>query len=147
MSWESIWINKKVTDEEIKSSLAKLLLTSQELIILQSEQLTLDTVDNHIKIVCGKFKYRGDFPIMLELIFMDLSLIPQDKYGFIGNLCKLLKCNCLVTFPTGSPYHFILIEDYGIYKKVALDADLLDSEEPSDAQLHILKTIKTFVSE
>lgn len=142
MSWQDVYFNRTFTESEIASALSTLFNVQLEAVNIQLEKVDLSNTEN-IRVVCGVYKIKGDFPTILEIVPLETELIPVNKYDTIGWLCEALNAHALINYDLDdNPYSSTLVSKRGDYQKVELDADMLDDERGE--RIHIVKYLEKF---
>lgn len=141
MSWQDIYFNRKLTDEEIIQACSKFFNIVPEAVEIQHEDSDISHVDlEKTQVFCGVYSLDGDFPTIVEVIPLRKEHIPIKRDESVGKLCELLDSHALVTFDgDGNPYSSTLIRGRNQYQKVMLDSKLLDSEPE---QIKIIKYLE-----
>jgi hypothetical protein len=78
-------------------------------------------------VFCCVHRLGGDFPILLSLSEGLSAALP--RIAVASSLCRLLGCRCLVDDGSVNPYTFLLVDQGGQARQVAVDVVRWDSNE------------------
>ncbi|PTL83212.1 hypothetical protein DAT35_14540 [Vitiosangium sp. GDMCC 1.1324] len=96
------------------------------LVVPQLEPIDLDET---VRVLVGARKTSGDFVLYVSIVPQWSPVDLGDEFEVMFELCRLWKCESLVSSDSPSPYSWILLDDKGGRRDVTLDADELDERE------------------
>lgn len=129
MSWQDVYVNRKLQHSEIIQALSQLFHVEPNTVAVQSEKVDLSNTEG-LRVVCGTYRLRGDFPTLLEIVPLEADLIPKNHYEAVGFLCEMLNVQALIPYEMDTnPYTSTLVRKRRDYQKVKLDPDKLDAAD------------------
>jgi hypothetical protein len=72
----------------------------------------------------------GDFPLRMEIKPWREELMSLVTEETEGRICEILNCRALVGSDDSSPFIWILIIDRTHSRRVEIDPDIFDTEQP-----------------
>jgi hypothetical protein len=126
MYWQDILISRGLTDDEIRPFFSRVFNTPVERISVVSSIEEAPPPENS-DILCVRSRAGGDFPLLLSVSLLDT--LERSVLWVVGRLCEDLKCSCLVSDDSPSPYRMIKVTGVEQFVIVDLDAELLDELE------------------
>jgi hypothetical protein len=126
--WQDFFVNRHLELNEIASGVARVFGVRPEEVLVVPELGPIELTEE-VRVLVGARAVSGDF-------LMYVSIVPQwspvdsgDEFEVMFELCRLWKCESLVSSDSPSPYSWILLDGRGGKREVTLDADELDERE------------------
>jgi hypothetical protein len=133
MIWQELVTDRNLTEHEIKHAISKAFNISPKSIFVVDDITEFD-VDEQVRVVCERIEMSGDFPMRISIYLRDEQLVPSNSQTMLGDLCDLMKCQCLVSDESPNPYQWLLIQNSKNWRSVYIDPVKLDENEEFSIQ-------------
>lgn len=128
MIWQDFFVNKNLDFDEIASGIALVFGVRPDEVLVVPELGPIE-LDEKVRVLVSARKTSGDFVLYLSIVpqWSPVNLGGEFEVMFV--LCRLWKCEALVSSDSPSPYSWILLDDKEGRRDVTLDATELDDRE------------------
>jgi hypothetical protein len=122
-----VLLDRGVGKDEVRSGLCSLFgLEARQVAVVEADDELTGQVTPDL-VFCRIYRLGGDFPTLLSLSEGLSACLP--RVATASRLCRLLGCCCLVDDGSVNPYTFLLVDEGGQARQVAVDVDRWDSNE------------------
>jgi hypothetical protein len=127
MIWQEIWLSKKVAFREIVDTFAKVFCIDPRKVGVDASIMPI-LPSTTIKVVVQDLG-GGDFPFVLSVYLAPPVEAPsrESEAEIVGNICRALDCDCLISDESVNPYVMLRVNRLGEVQAVSLDVDMLDN--------------------
>ena len=121
MPWFNVMLNRMLSEQEVVAVMKDVLDVKGENIKATKESIVTAEIDEHLQVFCWLIPRPGDFPLDIEVIYLDEKLPPQEAILIADQICGRLECLGLVIDRSSNPYSYILLSGRSKYQHVIVD--------------------------
>lgn len=131
MVWQNIMLNRIPLRAELTEALASVFeVEASEILIVKS--ITEAHVNCNIKILCVTSSAKAQFPLIVEIILHDDTLIPDYDPFTVGQLCEFLNCRALMSDNSMdpdplNPWSWVLVKSKQNFEQVFITEEELEA--------------------
>jgi hypothetical protein len=126
--WQDFFVSKNIDFDEIAAGIAQVFGVRPDEVLVVPELGPID-LNEKVRVLVSARKTSGDFVRYLSIVPQWSPVDLGDEFEVMAELCRLWKCESLVSSASPSPYSWILLDDKGERRDVTLDANELDDRE------------------
>lgn len=132
MSWNEIFLSRKLSPEMIVDAVGRLFDVNPQLIrVTRDDQWQPHVTDASMYLVCDLTALSPDFPLRLQIVISRENVPRATPFNpeSVGMLCELLGCEALTETEANDydPYTFTLVRGRHDYQRVLVSAHHLDN--------------------
>ncbi|MDQ3252991.1 MAG: hypothetical protein M3R15_03635 [Acidobacteriota bacterium] len=129
-----VFIDRKLTSDEIANAMSKLLSISPAEVLVVDDITKLESrLGEDIHVLCEQVPMKGDFSVRIANYLRDAGLekfVEQiGNEALTGQFCDELDCRCLISDDSVNPYSWLLVQGTGDVQSVSIDAHRSDEDE------------------
>ncbi len=128
MILSDILINRRLTDSEIETAIAKLFSVSKKDILIVDDFTEVE-FDPSVRVLCERWIAGGDFPFVFSIYPQDSNLPSINIDRLVEYLCNTFGLQCLISDDDLNPFSMILVQNSNIRKRVVLNPIRFDEHE------------------
>jgi hypothetical protein len=133
MIWRDILIDRRPSDRELRSALARgFQITPDEVLLFGDYDELLSPEPPGIRLLCERLPVDGQFRMKLGVMPVhpdqEAFVRIHDDIQLVSAICGALGVRGLIDDGSDNPYAFLLVHPDGVVARTDLDAEQLDAD-------------------
>jgi hypothetical protein len=130
MPWHDMNLDRRVTAEEVRSTISEIYRVQSEQVelVISQEYPDYSKLKSGLRVLVWLSEQPGDFPLRIEITPWEEELMSLVTRETEERICEILNCRALVATADSNPYIWMLIADRVHSRRVKVDPNMLDAE-------------------